>query len=969
MASAKVLDSRWVRRYRIFFVAGTIILGIQVFLAYKFFPGDNDVSEKLQDQRGVSGKGRVNIEVLHEDPNGAVSSRRFKENYLVVDDEDSPSNSNPVNGLYNKHKVPPDKYDVADSRNPAVAAEKVPQHSHSRNRVIQWGNRSSLRLEELDFVPVCDITTKEAISAVHRAKTQRCKQQLVNITCLIQQGQLYPERLSSSCPSQGFTAGKSLGCYRDEKTFRLLSGYYANFKTTNSPQYCINMCLQSGFPYAGVQYSTECFCGYEEPPSTSRLPDSSCNMKCPSDAHEACGGYYTINVYETGIAKFMPQVPNIKPESGTQPVRIAYLLTLNGRALRQVRRLFKVLFHRDHFFFIHVDARQDYLYRELLTLEHNFPNVKISRTRFATIWGGASLLQMLLTSMKELLDSDWKWDFVINLSESDFPVKTDRELVEFLTANKGRNFVKSHGREVQRFIQKQGLDKTFVECDAHMWRTGDRRLPWGIQVDGGSDWVALSRQFVAYVASNASTEDPLLSGLAVVFHHTLLPAETFFHTVLRNSRFCNTYVDNNLHVTNWKRRLGCKCQYKHVVDWCGCSPNDFRIDDWPRLQGTEGRQLFFARKFEAIVNQGIINQLDEWLYGPHTASITGLNSYWQNTYHSDDLSPSPDDALVTLAFSLARLTAKDININNDGCSLSVKKIVSVTSYHFKDIYKGSLILFEAQLEEANRIATVRLETWIKPQDHIRNFDHGTLQSVIKSAVVSSDYDQKEQLLRNHLRSLGPFSEPALAVEIEPALGTNSAVSLNLTALWIDPAGRLAQVADIHVDDTTLTGSVKPTLRDPLLPGAWKVKLLHKDSPLVQTEFVVMPLEFVSGVPVSQQQAGFIHNGPPQIFSVDEGSEWDKHLILSSEERASLQRRSVTNARRFGLDLREWIDSLTTKFYKILDKCVDTMQRRPDALLCGNLQIEPCAATFWSSLSPDPKSSITTIEPATGRLHR
>lgn len=53
----------------------------------------------------------------------------------------------------------------------------------------------------------------------------------------------------------GFTAGKSLGCYRDEKNFRLLSGYYANLKTTNSPKHCINMCLQSGFPYAGVQYS------------------------------------------------------------------------------------------------------------------------------------------------------------------------------------------------------------------------------------------------------------------------------------------------------------------------------------------------------------------------------------------------------------------------------------------------------------------------------------------------------------------------------------------------------------------------------------------------------------------------------------------------------------------------------------------------------------------------------------------
>ena len=67
--------------------------------------------------------------------------------------------------------------------------------------------------------------------------------------------------------------------------------------------------------------------------------------------------------------------------------------------------------------------RQDYLFRELLVLERTLPNIRLARHRYATIWGGASLLQMLLTSMKELLDSGWEWDFVINLSESDFPVK------------------------------------------------------------------------------------------------------------------------------------------------------------------------------------------------------------------------------------------------------------------------------------------------------------------------------------------------------------------------------------------------------------------------------------------------------------------------------------------------------------------------------------------------------------------
>jgi len=70
--------------------------------------------------------------------------------------------------------------------------------------------------------------------------------------------------------------------------------------------------------------------------------------------------------------------------------------------------------------------RQDYLYRKLVKLETDFENVRLSRNRYATIWGGASLLKVLLSSMQDLLTmSGWSsnWDYVINLSESDFPIK------------------------------------------------------------------------------------------------------------------------------------------------------------------------------------------------------------------------------------------------------------------------------------------------------------------------------------------------------------------------------------------------------------------------------------------------------------------------------------------------------------------------------------------------------------------
>ena len=69
--------------------------------------------------------------------------------------------------------------------------------------------------------------------------------------------------------------------------------------------------------------------------------------------------------------------------------------------------------------------RSDYLHRKLYEALSDFPNVYFPTWRMATIWGGASLLQMLLRSMEDLENvlTDWKWDYLINLSESDFPLQ------------------------------------------------------------------------------------------------------------------------------------------------------------------------------------------------------------------------------------------------------------------------------------------------------------------------------------------------------------------------------------------------------------------------------------------------------------------------------------------------------------------------------------------------------------------
>lgn len=67
------------------------------------------------------------------------------------------------------------------------------------------------------------------------------------------------------------------------------------------------------------------------------------------------------------------------------------------------------------------------------------------------------------------------------------------------------------------------------------------------------------------------------------------------------------------------------------------------------------RPTFFARKFEASVNQEIINQLDAYLFGAYPQGTPGLNSYWENVYENTDGVASLSDVKLTYYQAFSRM--------------------------------------------------------------------------------------------------------------------------------------------------------------------------------------------------------------------------------------------------------------------------------------------------------------------------
>lgn len=265
---AESLVWRLLCRYKLFFLIGFIIFGIQIFLAYKSLNLPALSTSDIPDDRYSS------------QSFGQQRTRTAGQQNSASDDEDA------SNSIQTHQKR---------------SASSSPSQLSSSN-VNEVPASSLISAKQLGFTPLCEIHSKDAISALQRAKTKDCRQHIAQIACAIQSGEFYATHLPSYCPRGNHTAHAQLGCYRDEKEYRLLSGYFINFKSSNTPSKCVQLCLQSGFPFAGVQYGSECFCGSDLPAETVKLADSSCNMKCSGDQHDICGGYYAMNIYETGIA-------------------------------------------------------------------------------------------------------------------------------------------------------------------------------------------------------------------------------------------------------------------------------------------------------------------------------------------------------------------------------------------------------------------------------------------------------------------------------------------------------------------------------------------------------------------------------------------------------------------------------------------------------------------------------------------
>jgi len=266
----------------------------------------------------------------------------------------------------------------------------------------------------------------------------------------------------------------------------------------------------------------------------------------------------------------------------------------------QLERLINKLNREGSHFYIHLDKKINktpFLYLEKIDA------VRFIEKRIVVNWGGYSLTKAIVCSLKEILDSGVDYDYLSIMSGQDYPIKPANTLYTHLERNNGRNFIffeepgeawwshassRIHQYHMTSFGFRGRYRLQFL-INRVMPR---RKFPLPYKMYGGpcATFMTITAECARYVVDFLE-KNSRIRRFAFFSWGT---DEFLIPTIIMNSRFRDTVVNDNLYYVDWSRG--------------GSNPKIFTIDD---LEAIRKSDKLMARKFDIRVDARILDLLDQ----------------------------------------------------------------------------------------------------------------------------------------------------------------------------------------------------------------------------------------------------------------------------------------------------------------------------------------------------------------------
>lgn len=284
--------------------------------------------------------------------------------------------------------------------------------------------------------------------------------------------------------------------------------------------------------------------------------------------------------------------------------RTAYILQIHKNADQVNKFINQLIIEEQADVFVHIDKKS---FEELKGKIVKGPNVTILKQSINCEWGDISQIDATILLLREVLATKNNYDFVCLRSGQDLLVKIGFK--DFLFENKNRIFM-THRKMDEKDLgfMKIAWPKVTRKryTTAHPLRIY-RKILLGLYSKGinihpnskkwpkeysfykGSQWFTIPYEVSKYIVKFLDKNEWYYD----FFKSSLVPDESFFHTLILNSPYRDNVENNNLMFFKWGETLSERN-----------SPQDLKTED---IKLVEDSNQFFARKFDEKIDREIVD--------------------------------------------------------------------------------------------------------------------------------------------------------------------------------------------------------------------------------------------------------------------------------------------------------------------------------------------------------------------------
>lgn len=313
-------------------------------------------------------------------------------------------------------------------------------------------------------------------------------------------------------------------------------------------------------------------------------------------------------------------------------------------------------YDNDFIFYLHIDKKTDISETEISRFRDTHPNVRVFRL-YRMHWGGITLLHAELRLIRLIVRSE-NVDYIHICSGQDHPIKKLRDIKAFFEENRGKQFMEYHQLPYSEwnfgtFWRLEGFQvfdlfdynsdkgrKAIKFVNRCMTKIGFRRcIPNHFpRLYGGSTWMSLTFDCAKYVVECRGKATRFLRRLRFTFGSD----EVFMQTIIMNSRFASTVVNDNKRLTIWIRNDN--------------NPATLTKKHWWSVSTS---QCLWAQKFDYTISHELHTLIHKYILSNQKILIAENGAWMHSSFEGYTYDTGFANALVKLVEIIRIKTAFD----------------------------------------------------------------------------------------------------------------------------------------------------------------------------------------------------------------------------------------------------------------------------------------------------------------------